>query len=52
MFQLFFAIFLALAPHSSKPVTAYSNSAQVLPTADDTGGETEHIPIRPPRPGK
>ncbi len=51
MIQYFFAIFLALMPHNNKTVSVTAGTTQVTTLgADDTVGETGHIPPPPPRP--
>lgn len=48
MLQLILAIFLALAPHHNNTAPSQSSGTQI--SAQDTGGETEPIPPKPPKP--
>jgi hypothetical protein len=49
MLQIILAILLALSNPASNNTVPANNSVQVS-TADYTGGETGHIPPRPPKP--
>jgi len=48
MIQLTLALLLALAPAHNNTVPTQGNGTQVT-TQDDTGGETEPIPPKPPQ---
>jgi len=48
MIQLILALLLALAPAHNNTVPTQGNGTQVT-TQDDTGGETEPIPPKPPQ---
>jgi len=48
MLQFILAFFLALAPHHHNTGTSQCNGTQV--SALETGGETEPIPPKPPKP--
>jgi hypothetical protein len=49
MIQLILALLLALAPAHNNTVPTHGSGTQVT-TQDDTGGETEPIPPKPPQP--
>jgi hypothetical protein len=49
MLQIILAILLALSNPASNNTVPANNSVQVS-SADYTGGETGHIPPRPPKP--
>jgi len=48
MIQLMLALLLALTPHHNNTAPATGGGTQV--TTMDTGGETEPIPPKPPKP--